>query len=60
MYWQGKRDSREPKDSITPASEVNLVEVGGKKKKNKKDVSEITWFNYNKNGHYSNKCPEPS
>ena len=56
-----ERDSREPKDSTTPAFRVNAAEVGGKRKRrNKKDVSEITCFNYNKKGHYSNKCPELS
>ena len=57
---RNKRDSREPKDFTTPASEVNVAEVGGKiKRRNKKDVSEITCFNCNKKGHFSNRCPEP-
>ena len=55
-----KRDSREPKDSTTSASGVNAAEVGGKeRRRNKKDVSEITYFNCNKKEHYSNRCPEP-
>ena len=58
-YYQGKRDSREPKDSTTPASGINAAEFGGKeRRRNKKDVSKITYFNCNKKGHYSNKCPE--
>ena len=58
-YYQDKRDSKEPKDSTTPAFGVNMAEVGGKgRRKNKRDVSEITCFNCNKKGHYSNKCPE--
>ena len=59
-YYQGKRDSRELKDSTTPASGVNVAEVGGKgRRKNKKDVSEIMCFNYNKKGYYLSKCPKP-
>ena len=59
-YYRGKRNSRELKDSTTPASGVNVAEVGGKgRRRNKKDVSEITCFNCNKKEHYSNKCPEP-
>ena len=60
-FWRDKRGPREPKDSTTPASGVNAAEVGSKgRRKNKKDVSEITCFNCNKKGHYSNSCPEPS
>ena len=59
-YYQGKRNSKDPKDSTTPASGVNAAEVGGKvKRKNKNNVSEITCFNCNKKGHYLNKCPKP-
>ena len=59
--WQGKRGSREPKDSTTLASGVNTAEVGGggQRRRNKKDASEIMCFNCNKKGHYSNRCPEP-
>ena len=58
--YQDKRGSREPKDSNTPASKVNAAEVGGKgRRRNKKDVSHITYFNCNKKRHYLNKCPEP-
>ena len=63
--WRGKRGSREPKDSTTPASGVNAAEVGGggqrsgQTRRNQKDVKEITCFNCNKKGHYSNRCPEP-
>ena len=58
--WQGKRDSREPKESTTPASGVNAAEVGGggQRRKNKKDISRVTCYNCNKKGHFSNKCPE--
>ena len=60
-YWPGKKDSKEPKNSTSPASGVNAAEVGGKGKRRKKmDVSQITCFNCNKKGHYSSSCPEPS
>ena len=58
-YYRDKRDSREFKDSTTLAFGVNAAKVGGKKKKNKKDVSEVKYFNCNKKKHYVNKCPEP-
>ena len=56
-----RRSSREPKDSSTPASIVNKAKVGGsgQRRKNKKDLSGVTYFNCNKKGHFSNKCPEP-
>ena len=58
---QDRRGSREPKDSSSPASGVNRAEVGegGQRRKNKKDLSGVTYYNCNKKGHYSNKCPEP-
>ena len=59
-HYREKKDSRELKDSTTSASGVNAAEVGGKgRRRNKKNASEITCFNYNKKGHYSNRCPEP-
>ena len=58
-HYQDKRDSRKPKDSTGPNSEFNAAKVGGKREKNKKNVSEITYFHCNKKRHYSNKCPEP-
>ena len=59
-HYQGKRDSREPKDSFTPATGVNAAEVveGGQRKKNKKDISGVTCFNCNKKGYFSNKYPK--
>ena len=60
-HHKEKKDSREPKNSTTPVSGVNAAEVGSKgRRRNQKDVSEITCFNCNKKGHYSNKCPQPS
>ena len=59
-YWQGKRDFKKPKDFTNLASGINAANVGGKeKKRKKKDVSEITWFNCHKKGHYLNNCPKP-
>ena len=59
-YWRGKRDFKKPKNFTNLASGVNAAEVGSKgKRKKKKDVGEITYFNCNKKGHYSNNCLEP-
>ena len=59
--WRGKKDSKEPKESTTPASGVNAAEVGGggQRRRNKKDLSGVTYYNCNKKGHFANKCPEP-
>ena len=58
-YWQGKKDSKELKDSTNPAFGVNAAEFGGKEmRRKKKDVSEITCFNCNKKRHYSSSCIE--
>ena len=58
-YYQGKKDSRKPKDFIILALGVNTAEVEGKRRRrNKKDVSKIMCFNCNKKGHYSNKYPK--
>ena len=60
-YWRGKRDSKEPKDSSTPAFGVNAAKVGGDRqwRKNKKDISGVTYYNSNKKGYFLNKCLEP-
>ena len=56
--YRKKRDFKEPKDFNTPASGVNAAKVGSKRKKNKKDVSKVTYFNCNKKGHYANWYPK--
>ena len=59
-HHRNKRDSKEPKDYFTPVFEINKAEVsgGGQRKKKKKDLSGVTCFNYNKKGHFSNRCPK--
>ena len=54
--YKDKKDSRENKDSSTPATRVNKAEVDGRKKK---DISEVTYYNCNKKGHFAMKYPEP-
>ena len=51
-----KRDSRESKD--TPASGVNVIKVGDKKRRRKKrDPREVTCYNCNELDHYADSCP---
>ncbi len=52
---RAKRDRRE--DS-TPVSRTNITPAK-KKTGQKRDISEITYSNYNKNGHYASECIEP-
>ena len=51
-----KKQHKAKRDSI-PATGVNKAEVGDHRAK--KDISESSYYNYNKKGYYSNKCPEP-
>lgn len=59
-----KRNSRDSKDfkncrnSIILAIGVNTAEIRNKKKR-KKDVSEITYYNHNKKRYYGTKCSKP-
>ena len=58
-HYRDRRDFREPKNSTTSASKVNAVKVGNKRRRNKKDLSGITYYNCNKKRHFADKCPEP-
>ena len=55
---KSRRNRRRNQEDSTPATGVNKAEVGDHRTK-KKDISEISCYNCNKKGHYSNKCPEP-
>ena len=61
-HYKNKRDFKKSKDSSTPALGVNMAKINGseQRKRNKKDLSGVTYFNYNKKGHFANKCPETS
>lgn len=42
--------------------ELNVIDLkkSNKKKKNcKQNINNITYYNYNKKGHYTNKCFNP-
>ena len=62
-YYRDKKDPKEPReDSTTPASEVIAAKVGesGKtSRRNKKDISGVTYYNCNKKRHFANKYQEP-
>ena len=47
--------TRKPKE--TPASSDNTVNIA--KKKKKRNTSKVTYFNYNKKGHYASNCTKP-
>ena len=51
-----KKQYKNKRDTINPATRVNIAEVGDKKSKIK-DISEIIYYNCNKKGHYITKCP---
>ena len=56
--YRDKRNSKESRD--TPASRINITEVGNEKKRRKeKDPREVTCYNYNKLEHYADQYPEP-
>ena len=49
--WKHTRKRKEQ----TPATNVNITNVS-KQKKKKRDISEITYFNDNKKGHFASNC----
>ena len=53
------KDKKDSKNSATPATGINMAKVEDKKKRRKKDESEVTCFNCNKKIHYVNNCREP-
>ena len=55
--YRDKSDSRESKD--TPASGVNAAEVRDKKRRKKKDLSKVIYYNCNKLEHYADLYSEP-
>ena len=60
--WQNKRDYYTQKGS-TLATGINITNANNSKKKkngfNCRNLSKIVCYNYNKKGHYFNKCLEP-
>ena len=52
-----KQKQHKAKQDSTPATGVNMAEVGNYKTR-KKDISKITYYNCNKKGHYLNKYVE--
>ena len=61
-YWE-KRDKKDKKKDTTPATEENAINIGdGQRKKNQPiaDASNVTCYNCDKKGHYTNTCPKPS
>ena len=53
-----KKKQHKAKQDSTLAIRVNKTEVGDHKMK-KKDISEITYYNYNKKEYYTNNYSEP-
>ena len=66
FFDKAKKDKKKKQyknkwDSNTLATGVNVAEIDDKKRKKKKkrDISEITYSNCNKIGHYTNSSPKP-
>ena len=53
-----KKQHKDKRDSINPATGVNKAEVGDHRKRTK-DISDIMYYSCNKKKHYLNKCLEP-
>ena len=54
---QRRKHTGERKEQ-TPATNINTTNVS-KKKKKRRDISEITCFNCDKKGHFASDCTEP-
>ena len=52
-----KKQDKEKRSSINPATRINTIEIDIKRKK-KKYVSEIIYYNYNKKKYYKIKSSE--
>ena len=52
------KEKRNSKEFAIPATGINIVKVGDKKRKMKKNKSEVIYFNCNKKEYYANKCQE--
>ena len=55
MKWQ--KEKQDTKYFIL-ATKVNATDIFGRKACKKKDLSQITYYNYDKTGHYSTKYLE--
>ena len=53
-----RREHTGERKEQTPATNVNTTDVS-KKKKKRRDVSEITCFNCDKKGHFASNCTKP-
>lgn len=54
-FDKAKKDKKNKRDFTNPAIKVNVTEVNDKKKR-KKDVSEIFYYNCDKKRYYATKC----
>ena len=51
-----RREQAQKDSGSTPATSVNMTEASGQACK---DMSQISYYNCTKKGHYSRNCPEP-
>lgn len=53
--WQKNRQEKKDENSV-PATEINATNTfSGKKRRKNKDLSQIVYYTYKKNGYYFNK-----
>ena len=53
-----KREWLKKKKDSTPATKDNAIE--GKKKRTPSNISQVTYYKYQKKDHFANKCSKPS